>query len=246
MQTYYKISKNASLEIGNHQGLLYLRDMCRYAEKILDVGCGEGTRLNTLLPEGSRGWGIDPYDKAISRAKRQYPRHNFQIGVGENLPYPDANFDLVYSAFAIEHCTDPEKFIKEMVRLCKTGGHIVILAPNYGAPARRSPASTENPCNKLFEGLLKDVFPYPGLDWNQVSPRPRFENIDDDTTFEPYLKSMIYYFQNVGATVEKYSSLWSLENSGRNLRKTIIRYLGLLGIWPFKFWGPQIFVSAVK
>ncbi len=159
------------------------------------MGCGEGTRLNTLLPEGSRGWGVDISDEAIRLAKKQYPRHYFKNGAGENLPYPDANFDLVYSAFAIEHCADPEKFIKEMVRVCRPGGHIVILAPNYGAPGRRSPVSTENPYNKLFEGLLKDVFPYPGLDWRRVIPRTEYNRADDDTTFEPYLKSLVYFLK---------------------------------------------------
>jgi len=243
---YYHISKKASSEIGNHSGLKYLQIFCQTANKILDVGCGEGTRLNILLPLKKSGWGIDPSEKAINMGKIQYPRLHFRVGKGESLPYPDNQFDLVYSAFAIEHCQDPQNFIREMIRVSKLGGHIVILAPNYGAPNRRSPNSVENPYNKFFEGLLKDIFPHPDLDWRQVTPQSNYSQIDADTTWEPYLRSLNLYLKSQHLIVDKISSLWELETFDKLLRKLIIKKLGQLGIWPFKYWGPQLFVSAVK
>jgi ubiquinone/menaquinone biosynthesis C-methylase UbiE len=243
---YYQIAKTASSQIGSHEGLLYLQNLCKSADRILDVGCGEGTRLQTLLLENGQGFGLDPSRAAIARAKKQYPGHHFTVGSGEKLPFKNNNFDLVYSAFAVEHCADPEKFIQEMVRVTKNGGYVVILAPNYGAPGRRSPNSVENPYNKLLEGLVKDLFPYPGLDWQQVVPKTDYREIDSDTTFEPYLKSLIYFLKQNKLEIIRYSSLWSLENSGANFRKLIIRYLGQFGIWPFCYWGPQLFVCAKK
>ena len=243
---YYQIAKTASSQLGDHEGLLYLKYLCRTAAKILDVGCGEGTRLQTLLPTDIHGFGLDPSRAAIARAKKQYPVHRFVVGSGEKLPFKNNSFDLVYSAFAIEHCTDPEKFIQEMVRVTRIGGCIVILAPNYGAPGRRSPNSVEKPYNKLFEGLIKDFFPYPGLDWQQVVPKTDYREIDSDTTFEPYLKSLLYYLNQKKLKIIRYSSLWSLENSGVNFRKLTIRFLGQMGISPFKYWGPQLFVCAKK
>jgi SAM-dependent methyltransferase len=244
--SYYRIAKKASSEIGHHPGLVYLKHLCQTAEKILDVGCGEGTRLNTLLPPGKKGWGVDPLATAINLAKNQYPKHHFRLGVGESLPYPNAGFDLVYSAFVIEHCVNPEKFITEMIRVCRPAGRIIILAPNFGAPNRRSPNSVENPYNKFFEGLLKDFFPHPGLDWRQVTPQSSYSRIDADTTWEPYLYSLHLYLKSQKLIIDKASSLWELEPAQKQLRKIIFRKLGQLEIWPLRYWGPQIFVSAVK
>jgi len=247
---YYQISHHASSQIGNHEGLLYLQSLCQTSGKILDVGCGEGTRLKTLLPAGKRGWGIDPSVIAITKAKKQYPRHYFRVGLGEQLPYSDNNFDFVYSAFAIEHCSDPELFIREMIRVCRPGGRIAILAPNYGAPSRRSPNSIESPYNKFFEGLVFDLIPRPGLVWRQVTPQKKYTQIDADTTWEPYLGSLIHYLKpacrQAGLTIEKFSSLWNLEPETQNPRHLIIRKLGQLEIRPFIYWGPQLFVVAVK
>jgi ubiquinone/menaquinone biosynthesis C-methylase UbiE len=243
---YYQISRKASSETGDHQGLIYLKNLGLNSQKILDVGCGEGTRLNTLLPKGKRGWGIDPNPKAIIKAKRQFPHHYFQQGTGEKLPYKDNFFDLVYSAFAIEHCSHPQKFIQEMNRVTNPGGKIAILAPNYGAPNRRSPNSQENPYNKFLEGLLKDFFPQPNLDWRQVTPSQKYSQIDADTTWEPYLGSLIHYLKSLSLSINNISSLWSLESESNNFRKNLFRQLGQLKIYPFKYWGPQVFIVAVK
>lgn len=243
---YYSVARRSSSQIGAHPGLIYLQSVCAGVRKILDVGCGEGTRLDTLLPKDKKGWGIDPSQRAIAMAKKNYPRHNFRIGVGEALPYPDASFDLVYSAFVIEHCNDPEKFMSEMIRVCKTSGQIVILAPNYGAPNRRSPNSTESPFNKFFEGLLKDFLPPPSLDWRQVTPKKTYTNIDDDTTWEPYLPSLVHFLEKQHLTIKKSSSLWELEPKSTNVRKNVLSVLGGLSVFPIRYWGPQLFIAAVK
>ncbi len=243
---YYQTSKKASSQIGSHPGLIYLQNLCQSSQKILDVGCGEGTRLDTLLPKGIKGWGIDPNEKAIAKAKKQYSRHYFKIGTGESLPYPDNQFDLVYSVFAIEHCVSPTQFITQMIRVTKPKGHLVILAPNYGAPNRRSPNSAESPLNKFAESFIKDFFPSPALDWRQVTPQKTYKQIDADTTWEPYLYSLYLYFKTQKLDIEKFSSLWELEPKSSNLRKKMFRILGGLDIRPFSMWGPQLFIVAVK
>jgi SAM-dependent methyltransferase len=243
---YYAIAKKASSQIAGHPGLEYLKSICKPKLKILDVGCGEGTRLNTLLSPKSRGWGIDPSSKAIALAKTHYPRHYFQIGVGEKLPYASNSFDLIYSAFAIEHCQDPQLFIDEMIRVTKIGGQLVILAPNYGAPNRRSPVSTESPLNKFFEGLIKDLFPPPSLSWSEVAPASKYTQIDSDTTFEPYLLSLKRYLTLNHLTIQQCSSLWSLEPESKEFRKLVIKKLGQFGTWPFSMWGPQLFIVSKK
>ncbi len=227
---YYNIAAEASKKIDGHPGLERLRKICSQSKKVLDVGCGEGSRLNTL----GGGTGIDINRFAIEQAKKNYPKSDFKLASVEKLPFKDKSFNLVYSAFVIEHVQNPEKMLDEMIRV--SSKHVVILCPNYGAPNRRSPVSTENPIIKLVKGLF--WLPKPEiLGWTKVTPRKKYLNIDDDTTVEPYLYSLIRYLEHKGLKIEEYSSLWELEPFTLNPRKLFFKLF-------FQYCGPQIFLVA--
>lgn len=247
-QKYYQLARQASLEIGSHPGLKQLQQIARRSEKILDFGCGEGTRLNTLLGDNQQGHGVDINRFAISSAKRQYPHHHFKRYSGQRLPYQDNSFDLVYSAFVLEHTTDPEVVIKGMIRVTKPNGKLVILCPNFGAPNRRSPNSVKNPITKLITGLIHDFLPPSPehLPWTFVNPKDTYDQPDDDTTVEPYLLSLKRYLTNQRMLVDTSSSLWSQELTTKNPRKLLFKFLGERGLFPFNFWGPQVFIIATK
>ncbi|OGC99181.1 hypothetical protein A2701_02125 [Candidatus Amesbacteria bacterium RIFCSPHIGHO2_01_FULL_47_34] len=250
MSEYYTIARRAGKSIGTHPGLKYLADRVRESKKVLDVGCGEGSRLTTLLLPRQSGWGVDINPKAIDLAKKQYPRHRFVISRGEDLPFPKNYFDLAYTAFTLEHTVYPEKVIAEMLRVCRPGGEIIILCPNYGAPNRRSPVSDETPAKKILKGIIDDFSrafkPSEKLDWHHVRPRQSYNRIDDDTTVEPYVFSLLIYLKQQGLQITNISSLWQLEAKPENLRKKLFLFLGRSNIFPFEFWGPQVFVSALK
>src|SRR3989344_4867687 len=121
---YYRIAKEASSQIGNHPGLIYLQKLAHKSSQILDLGCGEGTRLSTLLRATQKGTGIDINSFAISKAKSNYSKHAFLKYSGAVLPFPNATFDLVYSAFVLEHTTDPKLFLSEAIRVVKKDGFL--------------------------------------------------------------------------------------------------------------------------
>jgi len=247
---YYDMAARASENIEGHVGLAFLQNVCLTSEQILDVGCGEGTRLDRLLPNGCRGYGVDISGYAINRARKRYPQHYF-FTIAQKLPFKDNRFDLVYSAFTLEHTTDPERLLLDLIRVCKPNGLVVIICPNYGSPNRRSPVSNLSPIHKLIVGTVQDfsaVFlgPRRKLGWNFVSPKNSYEGPDDDTTVEPYLRSALSFLGKSGMKIVKSSSLWQMDQSELNPRKWLFRILGTLGIYPFKYWGPQLFVAAVK
>src|SRR5258708_8856067 len=69
-------------------------------KKILDVGCGNGGHLLHFLEYGAQStnlFGIDLIAHRIEQAKQRHPAINWQIGSAHQLPYQDANFDLVMS-----------------------------------------------------------------------------------------------------------------------------------------------------
>jgi len=229
VKKYYDIAAEASKKIDGHRGLMKLQKLCKNAYKVLDVGCGEGSRLNVM----GGGVGVDINRFAIFQARKKYPKSNFQIASVEKLPFADKSFDLVYSAFVIEHVKSPEKMLGEMIRV--TSKRLVILCPNYGAPNRRSPVSVENPIIKLLKGVLP--LNSNTLGWTKVVPKQKYINIDDDTTVEPYLLSLKKYLENKGLKIEECSSLWELEPPTVNPRKLFFKIF-------FKYCGPQIFLSA--
>lgn len=247
-EDYYIRSKEGSLDISN-PGMKILFNYAKKADSILDFGCGEGTRLNWLVSSRDvYALGVDISGRAIEMAKKQYPKLKFLRADIENFNY-NKLFDLSYSAYVLEHVQFPEKVIENMLTLTENSGTIILMAPNYGAPNRRSPNSIESKFGKLIKGFVDDFSKVnkPKLKWTQVSPKNKiYQNIDDDTLVEPYLLNLLKFLKNQKVEVLKSSSLWEIEPWSVNPRKSLFKLLGLLGLFPFKYWGPQMLVVVKK
>jgi ubiquinone/menaquinone biosynthesis C-methylase UbiE len=104
-------------------------------ETVLDVGCGTGAlAMEAQLRVGSTGRvsGVDPGPQQIARARSKAERANlpieFQIGVIEQLSFPDQTFDVVFSTLMMHHLPTPLKRqgLAEIARVLKPGGRLVI------------------------------------------------------------------------------------------------------------------------
>jgi SAM-dependent methyltransferase len=95
----------------------------------LDVGCGVGQVVGRLTQAGFEAWGVDVSEPSIARARKFSER--CLLYDGTTLPFPDARFDSVGALNVLEHVEQPEAFIKELVRVTKPGGKIVISSPNF-------------------------------------------------------------------------------------------------------------------
>ena len=87
----------------------------RAGQRVLDLGCGTGT-LATLIMQLHAEVdvvGLDPDPKALARARRKAERAEvsvrFDHGFGDELPYPEASFDRVFSSFMFHHLPAKEK-----------------------------------------------------------------------------------------------------------------------------------------
>jgi ubiquinone/menaquinone biosynthesis C-methylase UbiE len=116
------------------QRTLALADV-RPGDGVLDVGCGTGTlALDVARQVGTTGHvcGIDPGAEQIARARataaRRHAPVDFQVGAIEELPFPDATFDVVLSTLMMHHLPAPLKRrgLDEITRVLKPGGHLVI------------------------------------------------------------------------------------------------------------------------
>jgi len=247
---YTSTASVSSTEV-NHFAIKQLIKYGRDCKSILDLGCGEGKRLAHLFTGKPILTGIDISRNAITKAQKKYPSLNFVCGNIEELPFEDASFSLVYSAFVFEHISNPEVIIKEAFRVLTIGGLMIIIAPNFGAPNRRSPNSNENKIYKFIAGFIKDInyllISPTTLNWKRVTPMvsPADYFIDSDTTTEPYLLSLIKFCQFMGFKIVEFSSCWP-EETTHNFAKKAVKCLGELGVYPFKYWGPHLFFVVKK
>ena len=244
---YERIGKIDDL---SHPGLKKIQEFCGEAESILDVGCGDGTKLSLLGNKKTKRTGIDVSREAIKIAGKKYPGGNFSVSAGEKLSFTDNSFSVVVSTFVLEHVKDPGAFIREIVRVCRPGGKILLLAPNYGAPNRSSPNFKGSRIRKLILGLVRDFNPdRENLNWNKVVlPEVSMESFqtDMDTTVEPYLHSLVRHLKFLGVTPLEINSYWQMELPSAGRFQKILRFLGQGNLYPFNYWGPHLFFAGEK
>jgi len=113
---------------------LYRRARLRQAERVLDVGCGTGA-ITAELARRTRGQviGIDIDPAMLAFAEQYDSGARYEQGDALDLPYPDGHFDIVTCHFLLLWLSDPLLGEREMRRLTRSGGSILVCAePDYG------------------------------------------------------------------------------------------------------------------
>jgi ubiquinone/menaquinone biosynthesis C-methylase UbiE len=100
---------------------------------VLDVGCANGGLLSTLYFKGVRKlYGVDISDSMIKRANKKLGNKAvLKAASVEKIPFNPNSFDYVLSTEAFHHFPDPDKAIKEMKRMLKKNGRLVIADINF-------------------------------------------------------------------------------------------------------------------
>jgi len=102
--------------------------------RFLEVGCGIAPHcLNASKIPNSEVWGLDLASDLIPLLKIKYPQVNYIFGDGNDLPFKDNYFDYLIAGEFLEHMEDPEKTIKEFLRVLKPGGRFVCSVPYMDA-----------------------------------------------------------------------------------------------------------------
>jgi SAM-dependent methyltransferase len=147
LHTDDKTYGNASYDVAR---LLGSSASGRWAERsksrdvaILDIGCGKGQFVLDLVAELNRRHTITPKRVALLDLVRtennEFGRISptpefFQQSVdGQSLPFPDASFDFISCNHVLEHVFETEKFLREIRRVVRPGGLVVISVPNCAA-----------------------------------------------------------------------------------------------------------------
>jgi ubiquinone/menaquinone biosynthesis C-methylase UbiE len=116
-------------------------------KKILDIACGTGYGSAFLKNAGAlKVTGIDISEEAIEYARKHFsaPDIDFQVGNATNiLSVGDESVELIVSFETIEHIKEYENYLKEMRRVLKNNGMIILSTPNK----KFSSPDTEKPTN---------------------------------------------------------------------------------------------------
>ena len=102
------------------------------AGKICDVGCGKGRYLKNLMQEmpAATYCAVDISKNVMQGIKLPVEKKE---GTLTQIPYADSTFDLVYTVEALEHSIFPENALRELLRVTKPGGKVVVVDKNKAA-----------------------------------------------------------------------------------------------------------------
>lgn len=124
--------------------------------RMLDVGCGAG---QIAIPAARAGVHVTAVDIATNwieharaRAAAEGLAVQFEDGDAEQLPYPDASFDVVVSLIGAMFAPRPERVAAELVRVCRPGGRILM--------ANWTPTGF---VGQMFKAIGQHVPPPPGV-----------------------------------------------------------------------------------
>jgi len=97
------------------------------AQRVLDVGCGEGQLARRAAGLGAQVVGLDPTWNQITVARERAGGPEYARARAEQLPCRDAAFDAVVMCLVVEHLDPFEPAIHEMARVLEPGGICLLL-----------------------------------------------------------------------------------------------------------------------
>lgn len=140
------------------------------SKRVLEIGAGCGVmHIVWTKKHGIDGYAVEPEGEGfgdsaeVARfllAANQLDPMRIVGATGENLPFDDDHFDIVYSSNVLEHTNDPAQVLREAVRVAKPGGIVQIVCPNYLSYFDGHYAAFHPPIfsNSFFRWWMKTVY----------------------------------------------------------------------------------------
>lgn len=101
--------------------------------RVLDFGCGTGYGAAEIAADADEVVAVDIEPEAVRHARDNFEAPNliFQtVAAGRPLCFPDRSFDTVLSFQVIEHVSEPNRYLDEIRRVLRPGGHLVLTTPD--------------------------------------------------------------------------------------------------------------------
>jgi len=107
----------------------YLGEVSGSKKSALDIGSNFGLFTELLKNKGYDAYGIDVNKDKVSWAKKN-AKAKYSFGTAEKIPFKKNSFDVILLLATLEHILDRGKALKEINRVLKPGGKVIITLPN--------------------------------------------------------------------------------------------------------------------
>lgn len=97
--------------------------------RLLDIGCGSGTFVKLALQAGFDAYGLEQSEEAVHIGQNNAPGRIFP-GMEQDLISRGEQFDVLTLFHALEHMTDPFRYLKDLQKLLRRPGKVIIQVPN--------------------------------------------------------------------------------------------------------------------
>jgi ubiquinone/menaquinone biosynthesis C-methylase UbiE len=155
---------------------------------VLEIGVGLGTDHVRFARAGADLYGVDLTDRGIELVGRRLELEGLtsrlRTADAEQLPFPDASFDYVYSWGVLHHTPDTRKGVREAVRVLRPGGRICVMVysrhswVSYGLWARHGPLS-RRPLRSIGDVLYHHMESLGTKGYTKREVRQMFDGVDD-------------------------------------------------------------------
>ncbi len=176
--------------------------------EVLVASCGLGMMLEFFVREYAvLGSGVDEDPRMIERAEDRVrveglaDRLHFQHGPMDDLPYRDEIFDVAVGALGLTAHADPWEAVRELVRVTKLGGTVVLVQPVWKAPVDQVRRDV------LAEHL--GARPLMLVEWKRMMREEGLDNLyteawsDEETAFRPHVSKPFPDFAELFTVTEK-------------------------------------------
>jgi ubiquinone/menaquinone biosynthesis C-methylase UbiE len=128
---YFEERKGATAQDERRVREYIISKIPKEVSSILDVGCGNGWVAKEFLSKRKTVVSLDisVTNPAIVNKLYSNPKHFGVAADSFHLPFNDNSFDCVIASEIIEHVYDPSEFVKELFRVVKKGGRLIITTP---------------------------------------------------------------------------------------------------------------------
>ena len=170
-------------------------------QRALDVGCGPGALTGELVARlGAEAVAaVDPSEQFVTAARERHPGVDVRRAAAEELPFPDAEFDVALAQLVVHFMADPVGGLREMARVTRSGGVVVAcvwdlaggrapISMFWTAARRLDPgARDESALAGARRGHLNELFEAAGLhDVAETELAVRVEFASFDEWWEPF------------------------------------------------------------
>ncbi len=152
---------------------------------LLDVGCGTGILLQQLLKinKNLKLQGLDISEEMLSKAKQKFKNNKdvrLSFGSANKIPFEDSTFNYVTCVQSFHHHPNSLQSLKEMNRVLKIGGKLILLDTALDGVFRTLFSKLEQ---KLFPEREKDIQRYTKQQMRALFSEAGFKNIKQQNSW---------------------------------------------------------------